>query len=197
MAFVIVTKVGWDSATRHYNKGSAFQVGNPTKFQALLLDGEATVTNPNLRNQVQEATNNLNLLHQSLKVSRNKEQAKRLLHAFYSAEDAADTFLVRTLLLQRQKLRGYNETICQPLRGFKDFWIQFLVTFQIKKSMSLIEDGTIQNPRNEGTRRVSSSYLEAGKDVVDLGDQAKDLEEHLICTNENIQAATHEIFIIS
>jgi hypothetical protein len=30
MAFVIVTKVGWDSATRHYNKGSAFQVGNPT-----------------------------------------------------------------------------------------------------------------------------------------------------------------------
>lgn len=99
----------------------------------------------------------------------------------------------------------------QPLRGFKDFWIQFLVAFQIKKSMSLIEhdgcnniifgsslqDGTIQNPRNEGTRRVSSSYLEAGKDVVDLGDQAKDLEEHLICTNEKIQAATHEIFIIS
>jgi hypothetical protein len=62
---------------------------------------------------------------------------------------------------------------------------------------SSLQDGTIQNPRNEGTRRVSSSYLEAGKDVVDLGDQAKDLEEHLICTNEKIQAATQEIFIIS
>ncbi|KAI5573827.1 hypothetical protein BDE02_10G106600 [Populus trichocarpa] len=99
------------------------------KFQALLLDGEATVTNPNLRNQVQEATNKLNLLHQSLKVSRNKEQAKRHLHAFYSAQDAADTFLVRTLLLQRQKLRGYNETICNPLEALKtsgsNFWLLF------------------------------------------------------------------------
>lgn len=111
------------------------------KFQVLLLDGEATVTNPKLRNQVQEATNRLNLLHQSLKVSRNKEQAKRHLHD------------------------GCNNIIFG----------------------SSLQDGTIQNPRNEGTRRVSSSYLEAGKDVVDLGDQAKDLEEHLICTNEMIQ----------
>lgn len=30
MAQVIVAKVGSDSATRHYNKGSPFQVGNPT-----------------------------------------------------------------------------------------------------------------------------------------------------------------------
>jgi len=179
------------------------------KFQALLLDGEATITNPSLRNQVQEATNKLSLLHQSIRVSRNEEQTERLLHAFYSAEDAADTFLARTLILQRQKLRGYNETICQPFRGFKDFWIQFLFTVQIKKFMSLIDHagcnnnisgsslqhGTILNPRHRGTRRASS-YLEVGKDVVGLGDQAKELEEHLICTNENIQAATHELISV-
>ncbi|KAJ6289367.1 hypothetical protein OIU76_025227 [Salix suchowensis] len=181
------------------------------KFQALLLDGEVTITNTNLRNQVQEATSKLNLLHQSIKVSRNEEQTERLLHAFYSTEDAADTFLARTLLLQRQKLRGCNEAICQPFRGFKDFRIRFLFTVQIKKFMSLIEhdvcnnniagssvqDGTIQNPRHQGTRRASSSYLEVGKDVVGLGDQAKELEEHLICTDENIQAATHELISVA
>ncbi|KAJ6377836.1 hypothetical protein OIU78_028124 [Salix suchowensis] len=181
------------------------------KFQALLLDGEVTIINTNLRNQVQEATSKLNLLHQSIKVSRNEEQTERLLHAFYSTEDAADTFLARALLLQRQKLRGCNEAICQPFRGFKDFRIRFLFTVQIKKFMSLIEhdvcnnniagssvqDGTIQNPRHQGTRRASSSYLEVGKDVVGLGDQAKELEEHLICTDENIQAATHELISVA
>ncbi|KAJ6733844.1 DISEASE RESISTANCE PROTEIN RP [Salix koriyanagi] len=181
------------------------------KFQALLLDGEVTITNTNLRNQVQEATSKLNLLHQSIKVSRNEEQTERLLHAFYSTEDAADTFLARALLLQRQKLRGCNEAICQPFRGFKDFRIRFLFTVQIKKFMSLIEhdvcnnniagssvqDGSIQNPRHQGTRRASSSYLEVGKDVVGLGDQAKELEEHLICTDENIQAATHELISVA
>ncbi|KAJ6366458.1 hypothetical protein OIU77_002945 [Salix suchowensis] len=154
------------------------------KFQALLLDGEFQV---------------------------NEEQTERLLHAFYSTEDAADTFLARALLLQRQKLRGCNEAICQPFRGFKDFRIRFLFTVQIKKFMSLIEhdvcnnniagssvqDGTIQNPRHQGTRRASSSYLEVGKDVVGLGDQAKELEEHLICTDENIQAATHELISVA
>jgi hypothetical protein len=99
------------------------------KFQALLLDGEETITNPSLRNQVQEATNKLILLHQSIRVSTNEEQTERLLHAFYSAEDAADTFLARTLLLQRQKLRGYNETICNPLEALKtsgsNFWLLF------------------------------------------------------------------------
>ncbi|KAJ6677727.1 hypothetical protein OIU85_008314 [Salix viminalis] len=147
------------------------------KFQALLLDGEATITNTNLRNQVQEATNKLNLLHQSIKVSRNEEQTERLLHAFYSAEDAADTFLARTLLLQRQKLRGCNN-------------MMFAITTFAGSS---VQDGTIQNTRHQGTRRASSSYLEVGKDVVGLGDQAKELEEHLICTDENIQTATHEL----
>jgi ATPase subunit of ABC transporter with duplicated ATPase domains len=85
-----------------------------------------------------------------------------------------------------------------------------LFTVQIKKFMSLIEhagcnnnisgsslqDGTILNPRHQGTRRASS-YLEVGKDVVGLGDQAKELEERLICTNENIQAATHELISVA
>ncbi|CAK7334125.1 unnamed protein product [Dovyalis caffra] len=177
------------------------------KFQVLLLDGEATIANPNLRNQVQEATNKLRLLHQSLKVSRNADQTGRLLRAFYSAEDATDIFLARTLLLQRQKLRGYGGIVCQP---FKGFWIQSLFTVQIKKFMSLIghagcnnnisgsslQDGTMENTRHQGTRRTGFSYLDVGRDVVGLGDQAKELEERLICSNENNQAATELISVV-
>lgn len=172
------------------------------KFQTLILDEEAPITNPKLRNQVQTATHKLHSLAQHLKDARNDEQMARLLCAVFLAEDATDIFLASTLL-QRQK----------PTR-LVYLWSQFLFTLEIKKLMaqiqvvgsnnyysgSIIKIDSAQHQHQHQQRRrqgiISCSDMDEDKDVLGLDDQVKELMGLLVAENGTSQAATEVISVV-